>query len=218
MKIHIFPSLIAADQLHLGQVIKELEPFCDGFHLDVMDNHFVPNLTWGPLVVNAIAAYIKKILFVHIMAENPEKIIQQLMLKPHDIVSFHSESKSYFNNINKIIREKNALVCLAISPKTDLEQIFSYLPWVDQVLLMSVHPGFSGQTFLKESIERLKALQSYKQQHGLKFEIGMDGGISEDTIYELIQNGATSFAVGSSIFSQKNPVAALKKLYEYAQR
>jgi len=216
MNIKIFPSLIAADQLKLAEIITQLEPYCDGFHLDIMDNHFVPNLTWGPLMVNAIAEHAKKIIFVHIMAENPDKIIQDLKLRARDIVSFHIESKPDFNSTNKIIKEKKALSCLAISPKTELKQIFSYLPDLDQILLMSVQPGFSGQSFLKDSIERLKALHDYKQQRGLKFEIAMDGGINEQNIHELVQNGATSFAVASAVFSKTDQIAALKNLYNVA--
>lgn len=216
MNIKIFPSLIAADQLHLANVIEELEPYCDGFHLDVMDNHFVPNLTWGPMMVNAIAKFSKKTLFVHIMAENIEKIIKKLTLRDGDIVSFHIESNTDVENINKIIKEKKAVACLAISPKTDLGQIFPYLQSFDQVLLMSVEPGFSGQSFLQDSIERLKALHTYKLQHSLKFEIGMDGGINENNIHELVQNGATLFAVASAIFSKHDVIAAIKNLYDVA--
>jgi ribulose-phosphate 3-epimerase len=150
------------------------------------------------------------------MAENPEKIIKQLALREGDIVSFHIESNCGIESINKIIKEKKAITCLAISPKTELRQIFSHLISVDQVLLMSVQPGFSGQSFLKESIERLKALHTYKLQQGLKFEIGMDGGINEHNIHELVQNGATSFAVASAIFSKADQIAALKNLYDVA--
>ena len=181
-----------------------------------MDNHFVPNLTWGPLVVNAISAYTKKTLFVHIMAENPEKIIKNLMLREHDIVSFHFESESDFYSIVNIIKEKKLKSSLAISPKMGLEQIFPYLQFVDQVLLMSVQPGFSGQSFMKESIERLKALAHFKNDHGLFFEIGVDGGIQVTNINELVQNGATLLAIGSAIFLQPNHAAAIKNLYAAA--
>ncbi len=215
--IKIFPSLVAADPLHLAQVISTLEPYCDGFHLDIMDNHFVPNLTWGPLVVNAISAYTKKTLFVHIMADQPEKIIKKLMLRPNDIVAFHSESKNDFFLINNIIKEKKAMSSLAISPKIELEEIFPYLKDVNQVLLMSVQPGFSGQLFLKDSIERLKALVAYKREKELTFLIGMDGGINEDNIHELAKEGCTIFAIASAIFSKADARSALKNLYARAQ-
>ena len=215
--VKIFPSLIAADPLHLAHVISMLEPYCDGFHLDIMDNHFVPNLTWGPLVINAISAYTKKTLFVHIMADYPEKIIKNLMLRPGDIVAFHSESKNDFLLINNIIKEKKAMSSLAISPKIALSEIFPWLKDVDQVLLMSVQPGFSGQHFLEHSIERLKSLVAYKKAHELSFVMGMDGGINENNIQELEHEGCEIFAIASAIFSKDDTRSALKNLYARAQ-
>ena len=215
--IKIYPSLIAADPLHLGSIITSLEPHCNGFHIDVMDNHFVPNLTWGPFMINALARFTKKTLFVHIMADNPLTLVEKMTLRAGDIVSFHIESIKDFYSIEKVIKEKKLILSIAISPKTSLETSKSFLKVVDQVLLMSVNPGFSGQSFLAESTERLKLLYEYKQLNGLTFEIGMDGGITMQNIHSLVQLGCTSFAVGSAIFNASDPRAALKELYVSAQ-
>lgn len=215
--IKIYPSLIAADPLHLGSIITSLESHCNGFHIDVMDNHFVPNLTWGPFMVDAIARFTKKNLFVHIMAENPLTLVEKMSLRAGDIVSFHIESINDFYLVEKTIKEKKLALSLAISPKTALEAAYPFLKVVDQILLMSVNPGFSGQSFLSESTERLKSLYEYKQLNGLTFEISMDGGVTMQNIHTLVQLGCTSFVVGSTIFNANDPRAALKELYTCAQ-
>lgn len=213
-KIKIFPSLIAANVLNLQNVIDLLEPHCDGFHIDVMDNHLVPNLTWGPLMVNAIANYSKKPLFVHLMVENPESLVKNLKLKPQSIVSFHIESGHNLESLQKYLRQHKLITSLAINPDTKLETITSQLAIIDQILLMSVNPGFSGQSFLESSIERLKWLNNYRKKHGLTFEIAMDGGINEHNIKTLFDNGCTIFGIASAIFAKPDPVQAISDLYK----
>jgi ribulose-phosphate 3-epimerase len=217
-KIKIFPSLIAADVLNLQSVIDLLEPHCDGFHIDVMDNHFVPNLTWGPLMVNAIAQHSTKPLFVHLMVDDPESIVKNLQLKPSSIVAFHIESKVKIETLKNYLKQHNLISSLAINPQTDLNSIKSKLSTVDQVLLMSVNPGFSGQKFLESSIDRLKWLNKYKKEHNLDFQIAMDGGITKDNITILAQNGCTIFGIASAIFAQSDPVKALLELYEKGEK
>lgn len=213
--VKIFPSLIASNLFKLEALIVELEPTCDGFHVDVMDNHFVPNLTWGPLFVNQIAQFCKKPLSVHLMIENPESVIEKLKLKHKSTVAFHIESTANVEKLITLITEK-ASPSIALKPTTKLETIFPYLHNVNQVLLMSVDPGFSGQQFLSESIERLKKLVDYKQQHSLTFDIAMDGGINQDNIHELVRAGCSTFCIGSAIFQTKSPVDEIKTLYARA--
>jgi ribulose-phosphate 3-epimerase len=216
-KIEIFPSLISADLMNLEQVIKELEPHCNGFHIDVMDDHFVPNLTWGPQFVNALAGLSEKPLFVHLMVEEPLRMVERLSLKPGSIVSFHIEAECRINEMKQVLDAQSLISSAAISPKTPLEKIGPFIDTVDQILLMSVNPGFSGQPFLPDSIERLDWLANFRKTLGKDFIISMDGGINRENIGECAKHGATSFGIASGIFSEPNPVAALQALYKIAQ-
>jgi len=214
-QIKIFPSLISSNLLHIEKTLIELTPYCDGFHIDIMDNHFVPNLTWGPPIVNLIAAYTNKPLSIHLMVENPETIIKQLKVKERSSISIHIENKNT-NELITLIQEKKLKTSIAIKPHTPLENLFPFLKTVDEILLMSVEPGFSGQTFLPESIKRLEDLSAYKKNNSLNFEIAMDGGITAENIHQLFLNGCSTFCIASAIFSTKNPQYALKELYAKA--
>jgi len=213
----IFPSLTAADQLNLQRDVQLLEPYCDGFHLDVMDNHFVPNITWGADTVNAIAQLTNRNLWVHLMVTRPIDFFEKLTLKEHSIVTFHIETIG--NNINIInrVKEKMLVPGIAVSPKTPVEEIFPLLDLVHHVTIMSVEPGFAGQQFLPSVLEKLERLIGYRQTSGLKFTIGMDGGINETNIADLTQRGVDVFGVASAIFGKPDPVAALKNLQKLAQ-
>jgi ribulose-phosphate 3-epimerase len=213
--IKIFPSLISSNVINIEKTLVELGPACDGFHIDIMDNHFVPNLTWGPSIVNQIAQYTNKPLSVHIMAEHPERLIEQLKLKHKSVISFHVEAVQS-DEIIDLITEKDLVPGIAIKPTTNIETLFPYLSKIDQVLLMSVEPGFSGQTFLPETWDRLKKLVEYKKQHSLTFEIAIDGGINQTNIHKLVQEGCTTFCIASAIFDAKDPVEAIKNLHDYA--
>jgi len=209
---HIYPSLIAADQLNLAQVIKELDPHVIGYHLDVMDNHFVPNLTWGSLVVNAIPHLTKRQLWVHMMVDNPQNWIDILNLPAGSIFSFHFEAIGQDIHLIKRIKEKNWKVSIAINPATDTNKIFPLLNQVDQVLIMSVEPGFSGQPFISSTIDKIDPLIGYRQTSRLDFTIAIDGGINQENIKQLANKHVDDFAVGSAIFKQPDPVIALEKL------
>ena len=211
--VTIYPSLISADILNLQQAIKTLEPHCDGFHIDVMDWHFVPNLTWGPMFVNAIDAKTDKPLFVHLMIENTYPFLDRLKLRDKDTVSFHIEEVSDMKKMINRITEKNWLPSIAIKPNTPLEKIFPFLPLIDTALLMSVEPGFSGQRFIPDSIDRLESLVNYRDKHNLAFKISMDGGINKDNIKELVQKGVDQVGIAAGIFDYEDPIEALKLLY-----
>lgn len=214
--IKIFPSLIAANLFKLEEIITTLEPHCDGFHIDIMDNSFVPNLTWGPLFVNQIATVSNKPLFIHLMVEKPLMIIDQLKLKDKSIIAFHIESTQNSDTLISSILDKQCIPSIALSPTTALEAIFPYLTKVREVLLMSVLPGFSAQKFLPESYERLQALVLYKKQHTLTFEIAMDGGINHNNIHKLASMGCSAFCVGSTLFNTHDSVDEIKILYNHA--
>lgn len=213
MTLRIYPSLISADLLQLQKTIEQLNPYCPGYHLDVMDNHFVPNLTWGPAFINAIAAAApNKIMWVHIMVDNPEAWPDLLQLPPKSILSFHIESIKNFSNLINNIHAKKWRASVTISPKTPVAEILDLLPTIDQVLVMSVVPGFSGQQFIKDTHIKVQQLVEHRTKNNLNFSIGIDGGITAHNIGELAQWGVDEFAAAASIFHQPNPVAALQQL------
>lgn len=207
----IYPSLIAAKTLNLEKTITDLEPWCAGFHLDIMDFHFVDNLTCGPSWVNNIRKTTNKQLWVHLMVDEPHKYFDRLNLQPQDIVSIHLE------NINPSallaeIRSRGWLASLALNPATPLDNAISLLPHIDQLVLMSVNPGFSGQEFMPETFAKLEQVTHLRKTKNYNFTIGIDGGINEKNIKELIKLGAHDFVMGHAIFGHEDPVKILKKL------
>jgi ribulose-phosphate 3-epimerase len=213
MPLSVYPSLISADLLNLAATIEKLNPYCPGYHLDIMDNHFVPNLTWGPAFIDAItAAAPHKTMWAHLMVENPETWIPLLHLPVDSIVSIHIESLKNVKDIINNIREKKWRASLAISPKTPIQDISPLLPHIDQVLVMSVVPGLSGQKFLPQTWQRLDTLIQERQNQNLSFSIGIDGGVTQENIAQLGRNGVQDFAAAASIFHQPDMVAALQKL------
>lgn len=214
---YIFPSLTAADQLNLERDIKRLEPYCEGFHLDIMDNHFVPNITWGADTVNAIARITDRRLWVHLMVENPTAFLETLTLQSSSVVTFHIETIRENKNIVDRIREKKWEPGIAISPKTPVERIFPLLDLVHHVTLMSVEPGFAGQDFLPSSVTKVDLLTGFRQTSKLPITIAMDGGINAGNIADLARRGVNLFGVASAIFEKKDPVAALKELSALAK-
>jgi len=212
----IFPSLIAADLMNLRAEIEALNPHCEGYHLDVMDNHFVPNLTWGAQFINAIAKTTSRPALVHLMVDDPTNWIEKFTLPAHSSIEIHVESAGQTRKNLQRIRDLNLSPGIVINPKTEIEVIFPYLDLVDSVLLMSVEPGFSGQAFIPKVIEKIEPLVGYRETKGLKFEIGMDGGIGKENIADLTKRRIDFFGVGSGIFGQPNRVKALKELQQLA--
>jgi ribulose-phosphate 3-epimerase len=206
----IYPSLISADLLNLQQVIEVFEPLCAGFHLDVMDFHFVPNLTMGPDFINAIRKISKKELWVDLLVDQPQPYLERLKLKSGDIVSIHYES-DYDNDIFRYIRQKGWIASLALDPKTPIEVIMPFLDVIGHVLLMSVTPGFSGQAFVSNSVEKAKKLYTLREKERSQFLIGMDGGLNEKTL-PLVAQYVDTFAIATGIFGAKNPIDMAKKL------
>ena len=226
----IYPSLISADILCLREVIKKFDQHCDGYHIDVMDDHFVPNLTWGPAFVSAIRKATSLPIHLHLMVDNPEKWVDRVALKKDDVFVFHSAggntAKSRNTNEGRIIprevwKEIPTLDCkigIAFNPKTPVDDIFPVLEKVEHVLLMSVEPGFSGQKFMPEVLKKVAPLVEFREKNNLSFSIGMDGGVGKENIGMLAKEGVDVVGVASAIFSQKYPIDALEELYELGER
>jgi len=214
--VKIYPSLISSDLLNLEKSIKSLDDHCDGYHLDVMDGHFVPNLTWGPAFIKRIIATTKLPVDVHLMVENPYWWVDKFELRENDEFVFHYESlvdKDKILLLIELLKKKNWKIGIAINPKTDIEKIIPFLPLLDQVLLMSVEPGFSGQKFISSVAQKVTELMKIKKSKNYIFKICMDGGIGKDNIKMISDLGVEQCGVASSIFGEGNPVENLRNLY-----
>ncbi len=216
--IKIFPSLISGNLLCIEQSIKQLEAHCDGFHVDVMDNHFVPNMTFGPDMVNAIAQATSKLMWVHLMVDDPADWCTSLRLRQGSIVSFHFEATRDADHTIKCITEKKWVPSVAISPKTNAAEIFSLLNTIDHVLVMSVNPGFSGQRFLANALPKVSEILEQAESIGKKIIVGMDGGVNKENIQSVAAAGVQDIAIASAIFDSDDPVRAIEDLRAMAQK
>ncbi|MFH0898845.1 MAG: ribulose-phosphate 3-epimerase [bacterium] len=211
----IYPSLISSNILELKKTIEELEPYCQGFHLDVMDDHFVPNLTWGPVFINAITHATSLARQVHLMVDNPETWVHRLNLSMQDSFIFHIEAVrngSHARDIVQQLKAKKIRVGIALNPNTSVDSILGLLKDVDEVLVMSVEPGFSGQAFIQNVMEKVVRIRTLREKQNLSFLISMDGGIGFDNIAMIQGEGVDIVGVASAIFSRKDTVRALKDL------
>jgi ribulose-phosphate 3-epimerase len=209
----IYPSLMNANLLNLELDIAALNPHVPGYHIDIMDNHFVPNMAFDFDTIHAIARITKKQLWIHAMVDNPTAIIDQLQLPENTIYSFHIESKFEKKEVFKKLTEKNWLPSIAIKPKTNVAQLLQILDHnIYQVLVMSVEPGFAGQQFIPDSIAKLDELTAFRAKHNLDFMIGIDGGINCSNIANVVQYGADQIAAASAIFNNPDRVAAYSAL------
>lgn len=207
-KILIAPSILSANFAKLGEEIKAVENSgADWIHIDIMDGHFVPNLTIGPVVVKSIRPVTKLPLDVHLMIENPEKYVESFVKAGADIITFHIEARGDPREVIKLIRYFKKKVGLSIRPKTGLEAIEPILSMVDMVLIMTVEPGFAGQEFMLEVLPKIEALRKIFRK-----DIQVDGGINESTASEARSNGANVIVAGTAVFGAKNYAEAIKKL------
>lgn len=210
--IKISPSVLSADFLTLENDIKRLESAgVDMLHLDVMDGEFVPNISFGNPVIKSIKAHTKLPLDVHLMIDRPHRYIDEFA-KYADYLSFHFEAGSDNEKTLKRIRELGVKSAIVIKPKTDAESIFDLLPLCDMVLVMSVEPGFGGQKFMPQALEKLSALKAECERRNLNVELEVDGGINDITAPLAVKAGATVLVAGSFIFSADDMAAKVKSL------
>ncbi len=203
--IKIGPSIIAGDFSRLKENLKKAEKAkVDFLHVDIMDGVFVKNITFGPMVVEAISKLTRLPLYVHLMILEPGRYIKEFTnIKGVELVSFHYEAtEKVFKTIDEIKR-KNKKAGIAINPETPWEYIKKFLKMVDEVLVMSVHPGFSGQRFIPHILEKIEKLKEYKLKNKLNFEIAVDGGLNKETIPIVLKSGAETLCIGSYFFKDK---------------
>ena len=206
------PSLLAADFGRLLDQAQQIADLSDYLHWDVMDGHFVPNLTFGPVVVNALRQSISVPFDIHLMIADPQKYAPQFKVRASDLISFHIEAVGDPVPVIETIRALGARVGLAIKPKTPLSAVESFLAQIDFLLIMSVEPGFAGQSFLTETLDKIRQAKELIRTKDLSVEIEADGGINAHNIREIARAGADIIVAASAIFGQSDPRAALAQL------
>ncbi|MGC9069705.1 MAG: ribulose-phosphate 3-epimerase [Elusimicrobiales bacterium] len=212
----IVPSILSADLSNLEKEIKKVENYSGWIQVDVMDGHFVKNLSFGPHITSCLRRITHLPIDVHLMVEDPDMFVETFANTGVNIINVHFESKTFLSAIRKIKRMK-LKAGIAINPKTPVSKVFPYLNMVDIVLIMTVEPGFGGQSFMFDMLKKIRNLREYITAKNMKKYIQVDGGINEDTIFYAMNSGANSFVMGSAIFSKKNPFF-IKKLYNLINR
>ena len=211
----IAPSILAADFSRLGKQIKLVERAgIEMIHVDVMDGHFVPNISIGPVVVSSVRKITDLTLDVHLMIENPEDYINAFVKAGADIITVHLEACMDLNAVIKQIKDHNIKAGVSIKPKTPVSAVENFLEKIDLLLIMSVEPGFGGQKFIPNSLDKLREVQSLIQSVNLTHvDVEVDGGIYLDNIKEVSDAGAEILVSGSGIFSTKDPAQSIKDMY-----
>jgi ribulose-phosphate 3-epimerase len=200
--IEIVPSILSADFTNLGKEIKKVERAgCSRLHLDVMDGHFVSNISIGPVVIKAIRKYTDLYLQTHLMIDNPERYVADFKRAGSDCIIIHQEACRNFRKAVEMIKGLKVQAGIALRPNTPPDTIKDIIDKMDMVLIMTVEPGFGGQTFIRGSEKKVAAIKTMLDQKGFDISIGVDGGINNNTIPMVVKAGATQLVTGSAVFT-----------------
>ncbi|MFN7933147.1 MAG: ribulose-phosphate 3-epimerase [Bryobacteraceae bacterium] len=216
--VEILPSILSADFARLGEDIARMERAgVSMLHVDVMDGHFVPNLTLGPPVVKSIRKVTKLTLDVHLMITDPDRYAPIFIEAGADQVSVHQETCPHLDRTLRMIQSEGALAGVVINPSTPVAALDEVLDLADYVLVMSVNPGFGGQQFLPSSLRKVQALAERRQRNKGSFRIEMDGGLGPDNIADAVRAGCDWAVAGSSIFGSEDPETTVKRMQQLAR-
>lgn len=209
--ITLSPSILSADFAKLESEINDVtDAGAKYIHVDVMDGHFVPNITIGACVVKSIRKHTDAVLDVHLMIENPNDYAEDFLKAGADIITVHHESNLNFKKVYELVREYNKKICVSVNPETDVSVLDQYGDYVDMFLVMSVHPGFGGQSFIESSISKIE----YLRKKYPNIDIEVDGGVKLSNVRKIIDAGANIIVAGSAVFSGDNTKGNVKKFLE----
>jgi len=212
-KIKIAPSILSANILHLEKEIKAIENAgADLIHIDIMDGHFVPNLTYGPALVKAVRSVTKLFLDVHLMITNPQTFIEQFALAGADNITVHAEVTTPVPQLHELVKCHGRSFGVSIKPDNSVDNVDEYLELIDILLVMTVYPGFGGQKFIESTLPTIAKANQLKQENGFKFDIEVDGGLNDTTVKKVISAGANIIVAGDYIFKSGDYKTAIKNL------
>lgn len=216
MKPYIAPSILSADFSRLGEEVDSvIQAGADIIHFDVMDNHFVPNLTIGPLVCDSLRKYgIKAPIDVHLMTEPVDSLIKDFATAGATYITFHPEASTHIHRSLELIRSLGCKSGLVFSPGTPLNCLEHLIEEIDMILIMSVNPGFGGQSFIKSSLDKISASRKIISESGRDIRLEVDGGVKIDNIAEIASAGADTFVAGSAIFGSENYQKTISSMRE----
>ena len=219
MTFRIAPSILSADFARLGEEVRAVaKAGADLIHFDVMDNHYVPNLTVGPLVCAALRPHVELPLDVHLMVKPVDGLVPAFAKAGANIISFHPEASEHIDRTLGLIREHGCKAGLVFNPATPLDYLDYVMDKVDLILVMSVNPGFGGQSFIRSALAKVAAARKRIDESGRDIWLEVDGGVKADNIAEIARAGADTFVAGSAIFGDKDRGAAIRRMREELKR
>ena len=215
--IKLAPSILSADFARLLEDVKKVEKAgCEYLHIDVMDGHFVPNITLGPAIVKSLRKDVSMVFDTHLMIENPDNYIKDFVDAGSDLIVVHVEACRHLHRTIQNIKSYNVKVGVALNPATPIDSIKHILEDVDMVLIMTVNPGFGGQSFIESMIEKIAELKKIIEEKNLNVDIQVDGGIKPDNIHKVVEAGANVIVAGSAIFNSDDIEETVKLMRKNA--